>query len=675
MAELIWTRFPDRTAATATERRMEWADLVRYLADPGEFPAKAACPWLKLAQFGPHRSARGSLRHDGNVLGVYGVEGDYDGEVVQPSEAIEALERAGIKACVYTSPSHTPDAPRWRVLAPLATPHAPGDRSHILARINGVLGGILTAESFTLSQSYYFGRVRGVHYQVLATWDDPDEGNYVDQLDDLDAVAINRAPVQHSGDGAGRTTISEVVERLGRRLRTGDERRALLKSYIGAKAARGLCDDEIRALVDDQVTRFFDPSDAVDWSDINGLIRSITESEQAHQAEVRATVGGFVRRLGEKADAPSATRQFKLRRAKANFAELRPVKWAITGYVAAGEVVVWAGQPGVGKSTVFTALALLVAGYGPVMGSDIEVDRQRRVVVITENAEQYERLIYAFCQRYAIDPSEAEQRISLVDSHRLNVHEIEAELMEQVRQNTGDEPPLVIMDTASSSFDVKDENSNAEIGGMLAAIKGPAVSTGSPLWVVSHAAKALGREDSEITPRGASAYIGDVHGTGSVFQDKNCPGSTFLRSLKNRHERAFAEIEVRTEVMWHEATDDRGVIQRIGLRIGVPMRATDTRARAATDAANGAESANNILRSNKAKSASLSGAIISMLSAAKHKTLRNIDIATMLMADGFGRSTIYRAIDQLDKQGVLTRVNDRVHLNGHGPANEAGEGA
>ena len=36
-------------------------------------------PWLKLAPFGDMRRAKGSLRHDANVLAITGVEADYDG--------------------------------------------------------------------------------------------------------------------------------------------------------------------------------------------------------------------------------------------------------------------------------------------------------------------------------------------------------------------------------------------------------------------------------------------------------------------------------------------------------------------------------------------------------------------------------------------------------------------
>jgi hypothetical protein len=43
---------------------------------------KDGLPWLKCAVFGGLRTDKNSLRHDGNVLHITGLEGDYDGEVI-----------------------------------------------------------------------------------------------------------------------------------------------------------------------------------------------------------------------------------------------------------------------------------------------------------------------------------------------------------------------------------------------------------------------------------------------------------------------------------------------------------------------------------------------------------------------------------------------------------------
>jgi len=672
VAQITWTRFIDRAASSARQVHHDWPELVEHLRHAGPFAAKSVCPWIKLATFGAHRTVKGALRSDGNLIEITGVEGDYDGELVQPEAAVELLERAGVKALVYTSPSHTPGAPRWRVLAPLSAPHAPADRTRLLARINGALGGLLTAESFTLSQSYYYGRVEGqADYRVLVTWDDPEDGAFVDELHQLDQIAQG-APGRAASEGAGGVgghAIATAVEAAGRRLRTGDGRRELLKSYIGDKSNRGLTADEIRVLVDDVVSRFFDPSDPVDWSNVNSIITTIEGNDARERAQVAATVGGFVERVTAAA-APASPSPMKLRRSMVNFGALRPVTWVIPGFVSAGQLVVWAGQPGVGKSTVIASLSMVVAGWGQEIGSDIPNDRPRRVVIVSEHPEQYERLFFGFINAFGLDKAAIDDSILLYDATRLRASEIKAEIEAVAAAAAGDEPPLVVLDTASASFEVSDENSNAEVGGVMAALKKPVDALKLPLWVIAHAAKALGREDSEITPRGASAFIGDAHGTGSVFRDKSFPDSTFIRSLKSRNEREFTEIEIRTTVQWHEVADDRGVIQRLGIRLGVPMISGEgQRASAAADTE---ASVANVLKSNRAKGNAIQGAIVAALAGAPNKTLKCSDLVSQLVEQGFKRSPAYRAIDQLVAQVVLTEAGGRVHLNGQGAPKKEG---
>jgi len=155
-----------------------WDEFSAWLREPKEQPRKDRCALLKLATFGDRRSAKGSLRYDANVVEVFGIEGDYDGEQVSPAEAAERLTAAGVRALIYTSPSHRPEAPRWRVLAPLSQSCAPAERARFVDLLNGALGGILATESWTLSQVFYLGRVVGSPYEFHSIG-----GACVDDLD------------------------------------------------------------------------------------------------------------------------------------------------------------------------------------------------------------------------------------------------------------------------------------------------------------------------------------------------------------------------------------------------------------------------------------------------------------------------------------------------------------
>lgn len=124
---------------------------------------KGGLPLIKLATFGNTTKPKAEgkpgkcLRHDGNMLKVSGIEGDYDAGEMPMAQAAELLRQAGVAALLYTSTHHTPEAPRWRVLCPLAMEVTPEARAALCARLNGILGGTLGDESFKPSQPYYFG--------------------------------------------------------------------------------------------------------------------------------------------------------------------------------------------------------------------------------------------------------------------------------------------------------------------------------------------------------------------------------------------------------------------------------------------------------------------------------------------------------------------------------------
>jgi P4 family phage/plasmid primase-like protien len=133
---------------------------------PKQHASKPALPLLKIGKFGNVRTEKGSLRHDGNLIEVQGLEGDYDGGLVTIEQAAERLQAAGIEALVYSTPSHTVQAPRWRVLAPLQHACEPARRGELVGVLNAALGGILATESFVASQSFYFGKVAGTPYEA-----------------------------------------------------------------------------------------------------------------------------------------------------------------------------------------------------------------------------------------------------------------------------------------------------------------------------------------------------------------------------------------------------------------------------------------------------------------------------------------------------------------------------
>lgn len=177
---------------------------------------KRSLPWLKLARFGEQRTEKGSLRHDANMLAVSGIEADYDAGVMPVAEAVERLTKAGAMAIVYTSPSHTDAAPRWRVLVPLSEELPPERRDAMMGRLNGLFDGQFAPESWARSQSYFFGSVAGnpAHHVELI------DGAPLDTLAELDRIWRGKPNTASSatglGDGkcSGRVNAAELIEQI-----------------------------------------------------------------------------------------------------------------------------------------------------------------------------------------------------------------------------------------------------------------------------------------------------------------------------------------------------------------------------------------------------------------------------------------------------------------------------
>jgi hypothetical protein len=185
-----FTMFPDITGRAGKFIQTTFGRFVDRLATLPRQPVKARSPLITFAVFGDRRTDRGSLRTDRNVLAVTGASGDYDAGHVSPREAVERLERHGLRCVVATTWSHEPDAPRWRVFAPTLGRVGPADHRRLVAGVNGALGGVLGEESFTLSRGYYIGGPPEGEYLVLPTFGDPSRGVWIDQWPELDQVAV-----------------------------------------------------------------------------------------------------------------------------------------------------------------------------------------------------------------------------------------------------------------------------------------------------------------------------------------------------------------------------------------------------------------------------------------------------------------------------------------------------
>ena len=191
-------------------------------------------------------SANNCLRYDDNVLEISGLEGEHDKGTLSFADAVAALRKAGIRCIVYTSPSYVPGTKeRWRVLVVLSQFHAPSFRVGLMARLNGILGGALAGESFTLSQPFYYGSVDNNPNHKVELID----GDFIDLRDDLVASAIfkdgsragDATPGSHAKSQAtGERKASEPWEDLVVKILLGEPLHPSLLALAAKMVAAGM---------------------------------------------------------------------------------------------------------------------------------------------------------------------------------------------------------------------------------------------------------------------------------------------------------------------------------------------------------------------------------------------------------------------------------------------------
>ena len=221
--QLAVTLFADTGAQSVKTREFAWSQLVEHIRSPRQYERKANMPLVKLARFGGVRTDKGSLRHDANVLAIDGIEGDYDAGELSIADAATLLADTGIVAMLYTSPNHGLVRPRWRVLCPLARERTPDGRRMLVGRLNRVLGGVLAAESFVLSQSYFVGRARLRDDGTPAVYEAQEVRGHrcIDEADELEPLyPVNGQARESAASEARDDPVLNILRERGVLLRT-----------------------------------------------------------------------------------------------------------------------------------------------------------------------------------------------------------------------------------------------------------------------------------------------------------------------------------------------------------------------------------------------------------------------------------------------------------------------
>lgn len=359
---LTLTIFPDVLAKSLSTESITWKELCERVENPNSYYQKKSMPLIKLALFGDIKTDKDSYRHDSNVLEVFGVEGDYDAEKVSMDDAAKMLEKRGIEAILFTSPSATPEKPRWRVLAPLSRGVEPEERAHYTAMLNAALGGILAPESFRLSQSYYFGKGNN-YYETVKV-----DGEYLDLKEgQWDGVYADELKKEKADQEAGFEWSDSVDQNdMIRKITTSEEYYEPLLKLSAALVAQG---NKPRFIIDylrRVMLQARETNKKGDWKQYYDMIEQMVRSAYDKWGiDAAATPAAAAAKAAEQ-PAPRIDLGSILDR------ELDPHPFILENWLPKDAVTLFAGNGGSGKSSVALQLAIEMATGGSFLGQEFD---------------------------------------------------------------------------------------------------------------------------------------------------------------------------------------------------------------------------------------------------------------------------------------------------------------
>lgn len=196
----------------------------------------------------------------------------------------------------------------------------------------------------------------------------------------------------------------------------------------------------------------------------------------------------------------------------------KELEWLIKGIITRGEVSIWWGQPGCGKSFILTDAALGIARGGIVDGRWFG-QRVKQGLVIYQAGEGglgLKRRLRAYRQFHNIPPG-ADLPFILLPS-RINLWEADTDtdrFIEEIKawKQFYDAPlELVVIDTMAAASTGANENASEDVGRVLQRCHRIAEQTGAHVALVHHTPKGGGSE------RGWSGIRGNVESSIEIIR-------------------------------------------------------------------------------------------------------------------------------------------------------------
>ena len=598
----------------ATEKREQQYSL-RALA--GRIKAvtassKSQLPWLKLAKFGDTPTDKDSLRHDANVLCITGIEADYDAGSLTVTEACIALENQGIAAMVYTSPSHTEDSPRWRILCPTSTELKPEQRQQLVGRLNGLFRGILAGESYTLSQSYYFGSVNHNPSHEVHLID----GTPIDQHDELDQIWIGRPHTTSSSakpDRQGSVDLSGLMSDII----TGASYHTAMVRIAGLFARQRVPYMQAHQRITDAMNEV--PPEKRDgrwiarFEDIDRTLEDIYGKEAVKLDQAQSTIQeppeylsapipcddydpiGPDEAYEQYAAEPTPTPATHFLSTPEFLNTFTNPDYIVDGIIQRGRLISLTSPTGHGKTAVALYLGTMIS-IGRNIGG-IEVEQGEVLFLAGENPDDLCGRFHAAVQYYQIKPEN--MNIGILPGN----FPLTPDDAEKIKQeiNAREKPTSVILiDSAAAYFSGDDENHNVQAGAYARNLRVLTTCRGNPAVIVlCHPIKAASRDT--LLPRGGGAFLAEVDANLTLWSDAQGENTTLhwqgkirgadfspvnfslipvkLENLRDQKGRPFMSViatlqttEEAEQIVQHAISDENTVLEWLRRHPGIAVR-------------------------------------------------------------------------------------------------------
>jgi hypothetical protein len=451
MSTLRYTLFPNLAGDTKQEFEAELFDAAEIVRK-NIHAKREELPLISLASYGDARSKGNSLRNNANVTYLHGLTIEHDGKDgprVSVDDAERILKQLGVEALVYTTPSHTAQAPRWRALIPFEYDYSDAKAVHgrALALVKRAFPeGSIPTEASTLSQSWYFGRVadspfdirfiNGTPLDLLPEFKNEPEPQVkpeprVEQEtqlegEELEAFLTEAEALLFNEDGTARIPASlpypEWWPVLSALTRAGERGLDLADRWCATDPEGYNRPDKQGLSGFDMVAAKFDQLAQASFNHRHGIgtLRKLAgEPPLTGGDELRALAESFAampERVYDR-DEPEQRGPVGLIAYSADdYADLtNPITFAVAGLVPKGELTVFAGPTKVGKSLIAISLADCIVRGVPFHGHEVE----KGSVLIVSKEDRAAIYRYRFAHRvHELGGDRAAARQALADRVR-----------------------------------------------------------------------------------------------------------------------------------------------------------------------------------------------------------------------------------------------------------------